>query len=205
MAYFSNIPNLLYLKYTQNPFDGQWLEIKNIFSRIKVVNDEIGSVTVFDDYFIADGDRPDTISYEMYDDPNYDWTILLINNMISLYNDWPKSKHSLDEYVNYKYQNIEDIHHYEAIEQTYKGNIVVSGGMKVDESYQYVTPEGLTLTKAQSRTGVTNYTYEIDVNEKKREINLIKPELIPQFNQMFKEKMRFKPSNKFINEKRRIA
>ena len=77
--------------------------------------------------------------------------------------------------------------------------------MKVDESYQYVTPEGLTLTKAQSRTGVTNYTYEIDVNEKKREINLIKPELIPQFNQMFKEKMRFKPSTKFINEKRRIA
>ena len=71
MAYFSNIPNLLYLKYTQNPFDGQWLEIKNIFSRIKVVNDEIGSVTVFDDYFIADGDRPDTISYEMYDAVSY--------------------------------------------------------------------------------------------------------------------------------------
>ena len=205
MAYFSNIPNLLYLKYTQNPFDGQWLEIKNIFSRIKVVPDEIGTVTVFDDYFIADGDRPDTISYEMYDDPNYDWTILLINNMISLYNDWPKSKHALDEYVTHKYQDTEGIHHYEAIEQKYKGNIVVSGGMKVDEAYQYVTPEGLTLTKAQSRVGITNYTYEIDANEKKREINLIKPDLIPQFNQMFKEKMRFKPSTKFINEKRRIA
>lgn len=205
MAYFSNIPNLLYLKYTQNPFDGQWLEIKNIFSRIKVVPDEIGTVTVFDDYFIADGDRPDTISYEMYDDPNYDWTILLINNMISLYNDWPKSKYALDEYVSHKYQDAEGIHHYEAIEQKYKGNVVVSGGMKVDEAYQYVTPEGLTLTKAQSRVGITNYTYEIDVNEKKREINLIKPDLIPQFNQMFKEKMRFKPSTKFINEKRRIA
>lgn len=205
MAYFSNIPNLLYLKYTQNPFDGQWLEIKNIFSRIKVVPDELGTVTVFDDYFIADGDRPDTISYEMYDDPNYDWTILLINNMISLYNDWPKSKSALDEYVTHKYQDTEGIHHYEAIEQKYKGNIVVSGGMKVDEAYQYVTPEGLTLTKAQSRVGITNYTYEIDVNEKKREINLIKPDLIPQFNQMFKEKMRFKPSTKFINEKRRIA
>tara|TARA_B100000131_G_scaffold253568_1_gene247650 strand:- start:803 stop:1420 length:618 start_codon:yes stop_codon:yes gene_type:complete len=205
MAYFSNIPNLLYLKYTQNPFDGQWLEIKNIFSRIKVVPDEIGTVTVFDDYFIADGDRPDTISYEMYDDPNYDWTILLINNMISLYNDWPKSKHALDEYVTHKYQDTEGIHHYEAIEQKYKGNVVVSGGMKVDEAYQYVTPEGLTLTKAQSRVGITNYTYEIDINEKKREINLIKPDLIPQFNQMFKEKMRFKPSTKFINEKRRIA
>ena len=205
MAYFSNIPNLLYLKYTQNPFDGQWLEIKNIFSRIKVVPDEIGTVTVFDDYFIADGDRPDTISYEMYDDPNYDWTILLINNMINLYNDWPKSKYALDEYVSHKYQDTEGIHHYEAIEQKYKGNVVVSGGMKVDEAYQYVTPEGLTLTKAQSRVGITNYTYEIDINEKKREINLIKPDLIPQFNQMFKEKMRFKPSTKFINEKRRIA
>ena len=53
MAYFDKVPNLLYLKYTSNPYDGQWIEIKNIFSRIKIADDVKGNVTAFEDYFIA--------------------------------------------------------------------------------------------------------------------------------------------------------
>ena len=79
MAYFSKIPNLLYLKYTKNPYDGQWITIKNIFSRIKLVDKVKDKVTVFDDYTIEDGSRPDTISYDLYGDPGYDWTILLLS------------------------------------------------------------------------------------------------------------------------------
>ena len=85
MAYFNKVPNLLYLKYTSNPYDGQWIEIKNIFSRIKIADNIKDNVTAFDDYFIEDGDRPDSISFEMYDDPGYDWTILLMNNIVNLH------------------------------------------------------------------------------------------------------------------------
>ena len=61
MAYFSKIPNLLYLKYTKNPYDGQWITIKNIFSRIKLVDKVKDKVTVFDDYTIEDGSRPELV------------------------------------------------------------------------------------------------------------------------------------------------
>ena len=69
MAYFSKIPNLLYLKYTKNPYDGQWITIKNIFSRIKLVDNVKGNVSIFEDFTIEDGDRPDTISFDLYGDP----------------------------------------------------------------------------------------------------------------------------------------
>ena len=96
MAYFSKIPNLLYLKYTKNPYDGQWITIKNIFSRIKLADNVKGNVTAFEDFIIQDGDRPDTISFDLYGDPGYDWTILLMNNMVNFYEDCPKSKNALD-------------------------------------------------------------------------------------------------------------
>ena len=205
MAYFSKIPNLLYLKYTKNPYDGEWITIKNIFSRIKLVDEIKGKITIFDDYIIEDGDRPDTISFDLYGDPGYDWTILLINNMVNFYEDWPKSKSALDEFVNYKYQNPEDVHHYETIEQTYNGNIILEEGTKVPEQFQFITPEGLTLPKSQSRVPIPNYNYEIDLNEKKREILLLKPNLIPQFNQLFIEKMRYSPSTEFRTETLRLS
>ena len=155
MAYFSKIPNLLYLKYTKNPYDGQWITIKNIFSRIKLVEKVKGTTTIFDDFTIQDGDRPDTISYDLYGDPGYDWTILLMNNMVNFYEDWPKSKSALDNYVTYKYQNPEGVHHYETIEQTHNGNIILAEGTKVPEQYQFITPEGTTLPKLQSRVSLS--------------------------------------------------
>ena len=78
--------------------------------------------------------------------------------MVNFYEDWPKSKMALDNYVNYKYQNPEDVHHYETIEQTHNGNIILEEGTKVPEQYQFITPEGLTLPKLQSRVSVSNYT-----------------------------------------------
>ena len=205
MAYFNKIPNLLYLKYTKNPFDGQWIQIKNIFSRIKVIDGVKGNITTFDDYIIEDGDRPDTISMDLYQDPNYDWTILLLNNIVNFYKDWPKSKMSLDNYVNFTYEDPEAVHHYESLEQSHNGQIILKGGVTVPEEYQFITPEGVTLPKSQSRISVSNYTYEIDQNEKKREIILLKPDLIPQFNQLFIEQMRYSPSTEFKNESLRIS
>ena len=167
-------------------------DLKNVFS-------------IFNKYTINDGDRPDTISYDLYNDPGYDWTILLINNMVNFYEDWPKSKSALDEFVNYKYQNPEGVHHYETIEQTHNGNIILEEGTKVPEQYQFITPEGTTLPKLQSRVSVSNYSYEIEKNEEKREILLLKPDLIPQFNQLFVEEMRYSPSTEFKTETLRLS
>ena len=57
-------------------------------------------------YVIQDGDRPDNVSFKIYDDPNYDWLIMLTNNMFSIHDDWPKSSQELERYIIEKYGSI---------------------------------------------------------------------------------------------------
>ena len=135
--YFKNLPDILYLKYKKNPFDGNYILIKNIFARIKLVDDIIPSATIFDDYFIQDGERPDTIANDFYESPYKDWVIILINNINNLYSDWPLTRSAFDDYVRSKYSNPEAPHHYETIEQYYNGNLLLPGGLQVGESFQY--------------------------------------------------------------------
>lgn len=57
-------------------------------------------------YVIQDGDRPDNVSYKVYGDPNYDWLILLTNDMFSIYDDWPKSSVEFESYIISKYGSV---------------------------------------------------------------------------------------------------
>lgn len=57
-------------------------------------------------YVIEDGERPDNVSYNIYQDPSYDWLILLVNDMYSIYDDWPKSSYELEKYIIAKYGSI---------------------------------------------------------------------------------------------------
>ena len=55
MAYFDKIPNISYLKYKKNPYDGDFITIKNIFGRVKVIDDVLAGATVFEDILLKMG------------------------------------------------------------------------------------------------------------------------------------------------------
>lgn len=57
-------------------------------------------------YVIKEGERPDTVSYNVYGDPHYDWLILLTNDMFSIYDDWPKNSKEFEAYIISKYGSI---------------------------------------------------------------------------------------------------
>lgn len=198
--YFNRVPNLLYLKYNKNPFDGNYILIKNIFARIKLVDDIVPSATIFEDYFIQDQERPDTVSFDFYDDPGFDWVIILINNIRNIYDDWPKNQNAFNSYLDAKYSNIDDIHHYETIEQYWKGKKILEGGLQVGESFQYEKPDGTLVPKTQSRGPISNYIYESRLNDKKREILLLKPEFLDSFVEIFEKQIKFTPSTEYVNE-----
>ena len=198
--YFNRIPDLLYLKYNRNPFDGNFILIKNIFARIKLVDDIIPSATVFEDYFVKDQDRPDTLAFEYYEDPGMDWVIILINNIRNIYDDWPKNQSAFNEYLYSKYSNPEDIHHYETIEQYWKGNKILEKGLQVGESFQFQKPDGTLVPKNESRGPVTNFIYESRINDAKREILLLKPEFVDAFVDIFEKQIKFTPSTEYVND-----
>jgi hypothetical protein len=57
-------------------------------------------------YTIQDGERPDSVSTKFYNTPNFDWIILLVNNMYNVYEDWPKDTLTLERYIIEKYGSI---------------------------------------------------------------------------------------------------
>ena len=70
MGYFRELPNVLY----QSPLVDKnstkdYIFIKNIFRRSKLIESLRNNLSVFDKYVIKDGDRPDTIANDLYDDP----------------------------------------------------------------------------------------------------------------------------------------
>ena len=200
MAYFDKVPDILYLKYDKNPYDGTFITIKNIFGRIKVIDDVLAGATVFQDYFVKDWERPDTVAYDFYGDPGLDWTIMIINNIRNLYEDWPKSSQTLTDYVERQYADPAGVHHYETIEQTFNGKVILKGGIEVGESFRFVDPRGNTRTAEESRGPVNNLVYETRKNDKKRQIYLLKDNLMEEFVDIFRKEMKFTPSTEFVNE-----
>lgn len=198
--YFSLIPDILYLKYDKNPYDGTYLLIKNIFSRIKLVDNIKPSATIFDDYYVKEWERPDTLAMQFYNNPKYDWVIILLNKIVNVYSDWPMPNNVFSQYLNNKYQNLDEIHHYESLEITYKDNIIMPGGIIVEESFQFRLPTGELLSKSQSRIGISNYTYETKINDAKKQIIILKPEYLNQFESIFAKEMQYTPSTEYIDK-----
>ena len=82
----------------------------------------------------------------------------MLNGITDPYHDWPKSQREMQLYLNNKYgTRINDVHHYE-ISQT-SGDTTIQ--IEVDN------------TSYPSAIPITNYTYEHELNESKREIDLL--------------------------------
>ena len=57
-------------------------------------------------YVVQDGERPDNVSFKLYGNSRYDWLILLVNDMYSIYDDWPRQSQELERHIIEKYGSI---------------------------------------------------------------------------------------------------
>ena len=126
--------------------------------------------------------RPDVLAHQYYGDTIYTWTIYLVNNIIDPYWEWPLSYKDFKAYMIDKYGSIEiaqsQIHHYEytaraRAEKT--GTSVPVPEYKLEIDYQTYTE-----TAVDEREIIYSYGYEQDLNELKREIQLIDVTYITQ-------------------------
>lgn len=185
--YFKLLPDLNYLKYNTNPYQGEVFRVKNLFTRSIFSKFSSRYVTIFDNYIIKDGDRADTIAYNLYGDSYYDWVIIICNErLINYYDEWPKQASDLEQYTLQKYGvNAYDVHHYETVQiKNSSGNILLPSGIEVPSDFTFSYTEGVVTynkTGTQVRLPVTNFDYEYNENEKKRNIQLLKPEFLTLF------------------------
>lgn len=185
--YFKILPDLIYSKYANNPYQSELVRVKNLFTRTIFSKFSSKFTTIFDTYIIKDGDRPDTLAYNLYGNSYYDWVIILCNDRLTnFYDQWPKQSTSLEQYVFQKYGvSAYDVHHYETLEiKNSDGNVVLPAGLKVDSTFSFSYSEGNVIfnkTGSEVRIPVTNFDYEYSENEKKRFIQLLKPQYLTLF------------------------
>ena len=59
-------------------------------------------------YEIENNERPEEISFEIYGSYDYTWSILLLNNVYNLYEDWLVPEEILDKKIISKYGSLEN-------------------------------------------------------------------------------------------------
>lgn len=138
MPYFSYLPDIdLAVRPIKFPWSEQQYKVaKNIFRRFKVSETSLDTITYFKKYVIDDSDRPDIISEIVYGRSDYDWIIMMCNNIINPYYDWPMSQSTLMEYISTEYDNPYAIKHYVTREvKNTAGDVVLPAGQIVDEGF----------------------------------------------------------------------
>jgi len=173
--FFSNYPRIAYDISGSNSVVPDYTVAVNLLIRNKLRDAVEDDVTIFYPYTVPEGMRPDVLSFQYYGDTIYTWAIYLMNNIIDPYWEWPLSYKDFREYVSNKYGSVETaqstIHHYEYIararaEKTGTSDPVPAYRLEID--YQTYTE-----TDVLEREIIYSYEYEDDLNESKREIQMI--------------------------------
>lgn len=209
MAYFRYVPNILYRSLQQKGSTFDTAKATNLFRRGKIRDDIFNVVVYFNKYTIKGDDRPDNISYELYGTAEYDWVILLSNNIINVRDEWPLNDSSFEKYLNSKYTSSErlQVRHYETTEvRDSKNRLIRKKGDIVNletydsYSYSYFNGSSIVTLDKTSLIPITNYDYEVTLNEEKRKIYVLKPEFITSVVKSLKDIMNYADSSQYVDE-----
>jgi len=144
------------------------MSIVNITQRARIAERLRQHTTTMHDYVIGEGERPDTVALKLYGNVKYTWVVLLMNDIVSLY-DWPMMNSEFELYLIGKYGSLSDSQ---------------NQGTRTDAAWSaakfYYTTEGdrvdaTTYAGLGARQGTTNtpYTQEVEDNDAKRQIKVV--------------------------------
>ena len=214
-SYFKQVPDFDYVSRLPDAKISDYITVKNLFKRGKLADDIFQDLTVFTKYEIRGDDRPDNVADKVYDDPDLDWVILLSNNIINIQSEWPLPQRDFDRYLLDKYETYEklnDVHHYETLEcKNIAGAVIVPKGLWVESDYSvtyYDWYAGVEITKSSSDivVSVTNYEYEDEKENEKRNIYILKPKYLNIIKDDLKEMMQYKKgSTQYLDKTLKIA
>ena len=198
MAYFEYLPDVQVRtsSYRTNNVDPYKLA-KNIFRRIKIRENLDDIILGFNQYTIKNNQRPDQVSLEIYGTMEYDWVVLLTNNIINLYDEWPMSEDELERYIDSEYEEDADsVHHWvtQKITDT-RGRTLLRDGRIVSENFSYTRPDGTAIPKEDLVRPISVYDFEAEKNDFKRNIYLLRKEYINGFIEEFSNLVDYLPND----------
>lgn len=198
--YFSKFPKLFYNFDRINNSE----YVTNILSRFSFENKLKENTSVYYIYDVLEGETPEIIASKLYESAEKHWIVLLLNDIVDPQYDWPLDYETLNRYIDSKYlpetnstvpgsgliwskTNVKS--YYRVERQIISSDIVNEKKYEVDfETYEnIVVSPGNVLTLEDGSLVVfetdkaiqTYYDYELEQNESKRKIKLLKREFVP--------------------------
>jgi hypothetical protein len=202
--YFNFFPKTLY-SLSNKPTSAD--SVTNIIARFGFESTLKENSNIFYPYDIQDGDTPETIANKYYGSPERHWVVLLFNDIIDPQYDWPLDQRTIIKYINDKYtangsanvtsqtglawsqSNTKSYYKVvtrvtnNATKNTIKekieldantyANVVISNSTKTLQS-------GTVIVETVSKETETYYDYEVNLNESKRKIRLLRSEIVSQ-------------------------
>lgn len=190
MAYFDEFPLLVYRTLKRDPKIA-----KDILRRVAIRKNLQDETRMFIEYNVKDTDTPEIIADRLYDDASLHWIVLFMNNMFNRWIDWPMPQDRLRAFVLKKYgeNNVDDVHHYELIDGTWtNGQLFIEDSDDFnlqDSSGEFISFQDITTNIGQPLP-VSNFQYEDALNEEKRQIRLLRSELVGAVIDEFRTKIK---------------
>ena len=203
-SYFRQIPELDYPSLANDRNSAYDYQIvKNIFKRAVLRDDVFDEVTAFEKYSVQGDERPDQVAYNFYNDSGLDWVILTTNNIIHVRDEWPMGNQDFLTYLNAKYTEAElaNIHHYETkIIRDSNGTLIQPEGLTVPAGHSVTFTDNGVYRTESSLTSFSFLQHETDLNDDKRNINILRQEYLSLFLENVSDIMEYKPSKQFVSE-----
>lgn len=173
MTYFTQFPLTTY------EFNGISNNVKDIFRRAKFMTEYKSGADIYTPYLISDGETPQSLANTLYGSAFYHWVILIFNEIHDPIFDWPLEQNSIDIICKNKYGDyMHSLKHFEL-----SGSIV---GEVKDFTSPWIPPVNPYPGNVEIN-GVTFYEYETTLNEAKRNIVIMRPELLGDFVTQFEK------------------
>lgn len=196
MRYFNSLPKVIYTD--KNNIQRLYT---NLMARASIKPSILNNVLVYYKYDVQDEDTPEIIAHKYYGDINRFWIVLYCNQIHDPQWDWPLSSNKFEKYVLAKYDGaLDNTHHYEKI--TTKTNktdssVVVERELISEDDYDalpYTSTNNFTIDSHIIEINVktkivTNYEYEIALNESKRNIKILNKDYALKLEKEFMDLM----------------
>ncbi len=202
MGYFRELPNLRYPSFLSDKVSSlDFIEVKNIFRKVKLRDDLQSNFTIFNKYEIEEGMRPDTVAEELYGSPEFDWIVLTVAGIRNVRNEWPLNNRDLYNYAEDKYgTSLNSNRFFETTEvKDTDDRLILPKGKVVDQNFTIPKPGTPTAT-INPVVGISNFEYETRLNNEKRNIFVLREEYIQEFLNDMREIMTYDVSSEYVNK-----
>lgn len=198
MQYFNTLPKILYTDENGNS------SVRvNILARAKIIPEILKNPLLYYTYDIQEGDTPEIVAHKYYGNSYRYWIVLFSNEALDPQWNWPLSNQQFSRYLNEKYANTNiysTVHHYEKIitQTDFVTDTVTVSKLSIDQNTYisltestntYSLPTGNVKVDV-TKTAVSIFDYENDLNESKRNIRLLNAAYVSQLENEFEKLMR---------------